>query len=768
MPAPFGVVLSPVTFTPMWSNSTSGIALGSIYSTPSGRTKLRSILSSGDGRITASMASAALEHSDVESFPNANIGMRRLVGHDGVTHGNLTMDHLATVTGLADPFVENANGTIRARPFSRAVGDNVVTSNHGQLSATAASFTPMSHAIRSIPNAKSGGVALPIVNTPASQPFNRATCVVNGSTSGTGTATDTDNRPIQACIIFKFDLQSMWRDPAVSRLIGDLMAMGANSDPNAEILVVERGTDELHVGFRDTSVLRSLVSSIRERKDEWHQVGYPLFSRVPYCAQQDQDDQTIVYVKMLTNSADEEFIMAGGMEDVAAATYEALARHGPVVKWDVGMEKEALYYCCFRARFLNKAHAAEACDTLNKLQLDMANQSRFIYGSPRKPKLGGALAPLMVHFKRVPAGQPIDTSVQDAINGLEAMNLGSGAINGGQYPVSGNDVLAPSGNMGAVPAPVPHPIGYGRPTMTQVQTVPAEHHHMQVAPYQPVRRMNAGNNGRRNGGRQSDGNRNIVHVERIREGQDVRTTIMLRNIPNKLDQPTLKAIVDETSFGKYDFMYLRIDFGNMCNVGYAFINFENPGDIIDFVNARAGYHWNCYNSDKVAEISYATIQGKDCLVQKFRNSSVMLENPLFRPKIFYTGDHPLVGQEEAFPEPDNNSKMRRSVENAAHIGLFAPGGGNNPRHEQRRRRSQFDRGTRLAQIEEEHGYIPQTMNALSFIGNAAPGPVHRPQFGNPVTMQPIGTRPGHGPIGNGNGNNNNFREGGSIGPRLGN
>ena len=42
---------------------------------------------------------------------------------------------------------------------------------------------------------------------------------------------------------------------------------------------------------------------------------------------------------------------------------------------------------------------------------------------------------------------------------------------------------------------------------------------------------------------------------------------------------------------------------------------------------------NCFKSDKVAEISYATIQGKDCLVQKFRNSSVMLEAPHYRSKV---------------------------------------------------------------------------------------------------------------------------------------
>ena len=40
--------------------------------------------------------------------------------------------------------------------------------------------------------------------------------------------------------------------------------------------------------------------------------------------------------------------------------------------------------------------------------------------------------------------------------------------------------------------------------------------------------------------------------------------IMLRNIPNKVDQGMLKRIVDESSWGKYDFMYLRIDFANDC------------------------------------------------------------------------------------------------------------------------------------------------------------------------------------------------------------
>ncbi|KAJ5261886.1 hypothetical protein N7505_008753 [Penicillium chrysogenum] len=164
---------------------------------------------------------------------------------------------------------------------------------------------------------------------------------------------------------------------------------------------------------------------------------------------------------------------------------------------------------------------------------------------------------------------------------------------------------------------------------------------------------------------------NIIHLDRIRQGLDVRSTVMIRNIPNKITVDQLKSILDESSHGKYDFLYLRMDFNHRCNVGYAFMNFGDPIDIIDLVHAREGKTWPDCISGKVAEVSYATHQGKETLVSKFRNSSVMTRHREERPRLFHI-DGPRAGSEAPFPGPNDASKLRRSVASTNQQGLFAP------------------------------------------------------------------------------------------------
>ncbi|WJX35106.1 hypothetical protein P8452_23138 [Trifolium repens] len=139
-----------------------------------------------------------------------------------------------------------------------------------------------------------------------------------------------------------------------------------------------------------------------------------------------------------------------------------------------------------------------------------------------------------------------------------------------------------------------------------------------------------------------------LDLGRILRGEDNRTTLMIKNIPNKYTSKMLLTAIDESCRGTYDFLYLPIDFKNKCNVGYAFINMTDPGQIIPFHQAFHGKKWEKFNSEKVAVLAYARIQGKSALIAHFQNSSLMNEDKRCRPILFHT-DGPNAGDPEPFP-----------------------------------------------------------------------------------------------------------------------
>uniref|UniRef100_A0A1D1Y6Q2 Protein MEI2-like 2 n=2 Tax=Anthurium amnicola TaxID=1678845 RepID=A0A1D1Y6Q2_9ARAE len=139
-----------------------------------------------------------------------------------------------------------------------------------------------------------------------------------------------------------------------------------------------------------------------------------------------------------------------------------------------------------------------------------------------------------------------------------------------------------------------------------------------------------------------------LNLEKIVSGEDTRTTLMIKNIPNKYTSKMLLSAIDENHKGNYDFFYLPIDFKNKCNVGYAFVNMMSPSHIVSFYEAFNGKKWEKFNSEKVASLAYARIQGKAALVAHFQNSSLMNEDKRCHP-ILFRSEGPEAGNQEPFP-----------------------------------------------------------------------------------------------------------------------
>ncbi|CAA6671341.1 unnamed protein product [Spirodela intermedia] len=147
-----------------------------------------------------------------------------------------------------------------------------------------------------------------------------------------------------------------------------------------------------------------------------------------------------------------------------------------------------------------------------------------------------------------------------------------------------------------------------------------------------------------------------LDLEKIVSGEDTRTTLMIKNIQtskyNEYTSKMLLAAIDENHRGTYDFFYLPIDFKNKCNVGYAFINMVSPSHIVSFYETFNGKKWEKFNSEKVASLAYARIQGKTALITHFQNSSLMNEDKRCHPILFHSAG-PEAGSQGALLDGTN-------------------------------------------------------------------------------------------------------------------
>lgn len=268
---------------------------------------------------------------------------------------------------------------------------------------------------------------------------------------------------------------------------------------------------------------------------------------------------------------------------------------------------------------------------------------------------GSFLSSHSQHVGSAPSGVPLDrhfgffpespeTSFMNPVFGGMAlsrnsgnymMNMGSRATLSAGVGLPGNitENSSPSFRMMSLPKHGPMYLGNGS------YTGPAVTINEMLADRSRSRRIE-------NTGNQIDSKKQYqLDLDKIISGEDIRTTLMIKNIPNKYTSKMLLAAIDENHCGTYDFLYLPIDFKNKCNVGYAFINMVSPSHIIAFYEAFNGKKWEKFNSEKVASLAYARIQGKAALVTHFQNSSLMNEDKRCRPILFHSEGQETSDQE---------------------------------------------------------------------------------------------------------------------------
>ncbi|PWA01250.1 hypothetical protein BB558_002663 [Smittium angustum] len=112
------------------------------------------------------------------------------------------------------------------------------------------------------------------------------------------------------------------------------------------------------------------------------------------------------------------------------------------------------------------------------------------------------------------------------------------------------------------------------------------------------------------------------NIKNVLSGQDTRLMLMIRNIPNRYNKRQFLEWAMECGKGKFDFMYLRIDWNTKRNSGFGFIHFCDSRPL--------------HESQKVCLFAYAEEQNLEKLMQRFNSKGMRHSSWEYQPSSFYT------------------------------------------------------------------------------------------------------------------------------------
>lgn len=131
-----------------------------------------------------------------------------------------------------------------------------------------------------------------------------------------------------------------------------------------------------------------------------------------------------------------------------------------------------------------------------------------------------------------------------------------------------------------------------------------------------------------------------IDVDKIQNGKDLRTTVMVRNLSSPNARADFEKVLEACGLDqKYTFFYMPFKEHRNVYAGFAFVNFQSPTDVLALYMALTKNTWKQIvgeeSNTKVPAMSYARFQGHEELMSHFSSSAVLHDHdptkrPLFR------------------------------------------------------------------------------------------------------------------------------------------
>lgn len=130
-----------------------------------------------------------------------------------------------------------------------------------------------------------------------------------------------------------------------------------------------------------------------------------------------------------------------------------------------------------------------------------------------------------------------------------------------------------------------------------------------------------------------------VGIPRVSEEHVECTTAMMRNVPCSLSRKGLIQLLDNNGFrGKYNFVYMPMDFKRGLCIGYAFVNLLIPEYFVHFREVFDGFNFRAtqLKSSKICAVSLSKTQGLTANIERYQNSPIMSDEvpDSYKPVLF--------------------------------------------------------------------------------------------------------------------------------------